>query len=197
MSTVPMSAQSPLAPSSAWRPDKISVMLTLLLGFIGFVVVYPVLMIVLNSFDVGAFGQETHVGLDNWTKVFSDRHLRDAVINTVTLTAARQFVAFVVGVALAWLIARTNLPYAGWIEIAFWISLFLPALPVTMSWMLLLGGRSGLINAWLRDIGLDAIQFTIYSWWGIIWVHLMTGTLSVKVFLLAPAFRNKIGRAHV
>src|SRR3546814_7740208 len=59
-----------------------------------------------------------------------------------------------------------------------------------MAWMLLLGGRSGLINVMLRDIGLGDLQLSIYSWWGIVWVHLVTGMLPVKVFLLVPAFRN-------
>ena len=31
--------------------------------------------------------------------------------------------------------------------------------------------------------------FNIYSFWGIVWVHLTTN-LGVKVLLLAPAFRN-------
>jgi iron(III) transport system permease protein len=32
--------------------------------------------------------------------------------------------------------------------------------------------------------------FDIFSWWGIIWVHLVTATLPIKVMLLTPAFRN-------
>src|SRR6476620_10968133 len=31
--------------------------------------------------------------------------------------------------------------------------------------------------------------FNIYSFWGIVWAH-MGGTISIKVMLLAPAFRN-------
>ena len=32
--------------------------------------------------------------------------------------------------------------------------------------------------------------FDIYSFWGIVWVHVVTGSLTVKVILLTPAFRN-------
>ena len=32
-------------------------------------------------------------------------------------------------------------------------------------------------------------MFNIYSFWGIVWAH-MGGTVSIKVMLLAPAFRN-------
>ena len=32
--------------------------------------------------------------------------------------------------------------------------------------------------------------FNIYSWWGIVWVHLVTGTIAIKVVLLVPPFGN-------
>src|SRR5437588_11548 len=32
--------------------------------------------------------------------------------------------------------------------------------------------------------------FDIYSFWGIVWIHVITGSLTVKVILLTPAFRN-------
>lgn len=163
---------------------------TLALGIVAFLVLYPAILLFLNSFEVGIFGQKSAFGIDNWKTVFSDRHLRESVINTLTLTFTRQAIALAIGIPLAWLVARTNLPGRHWIEFGFWVALFLPALPVTMAWMLLLGGRSGLINTFLRDIGLESLQMTIYSWWGIVWLHLVTSTLPVKVFLLAPAFRN-------
>ena len=36
----------------------------------------------------------------------------------------------------------------------------------------------------------DNGPFNIYSYWGIQWVHILTGALPVKVMLLTPAFRN-------
>ena len=88
------------------------------------------------------------------------------------------------------MIARTNLPFANGIELGFWIALFMPALPVTLSWVLLADQNIGLFNVLYRTLtGTDAAPFNIYSWWGIIWVHLMTSTLAIKVFLLVPAFR--------
>ena len=37
---------------------------------------------------------------------------------------------------------------------------------------------------------MGAGPFNIYSFWGIVWVHIVTGSLTVKVILLTPAFRN-------
>src|SRR5207245_3532980 len=49
----------------------------------------------------------------------------------------------------------------------------------------------GLINAWLRQIPfLSGLNFDIYSFSGIIWVHLVSTGLSTKVMLMTPAFRR-------
>jgi iron(III) transport system permease protein len=72
----------------------------------------------------------------------------------------------------------------------FWISFFLPSLPVALGWILLLDGKFGLLNQWLQTLPfISGPIFNVYSYWGIVWVH-MTTSLGVKVLLLAPAFRN-------
>ena len=49
----------------------------------------------------------------------------------------------------------------------------------------------GLINTWLARLPfVGKGPFNIYSFWGIVWVHVITGSLTVKVILLTPAFRN-------
>jgi iron(III) transport system permease protein len=123
-------------------------------------------------------------GLDGWRLAFSDRSMLAALGNTFSLSIAREAIAIVVGVFLAWLIARTDLPAKHVLEFVFWIAFFLPPLPLAMGWILLLDERFGLVNQW---IGVPL--FAIYSFWGIVWVHLTT-TIGVKVLLLAPAFRN-------
>jgi iron(III) transport system permease protein len=102
----------------------------------------------------------------------------------------RQSIALVIGVLLSWLIARTDLPWKKGLEFMFWISFFLPPLPVALGWILLLDGKFGLLNQWLHNLSIvSGPIFNIYSYWGIVWVH-MTTSLGVKVLLLAPAFRN-------
>jgi iron(III) transport system permease protein len=110
--------------------------------------------------------------------------------NTVTLALTRQAIALLIGAFFAWLIARTDIPMKGTLEFFFWLSFFLPALPETMGWILLLDPKYGLMNQGLMSLGIIGQPlFNIYSFWGIVWAH-MGGTVSVKVMLLAPAFRN-------
>jgi iron(III) transport system permease protein len=89
---------------------------------------------------------------------------------------------------MAWTIARTDLPGRDWFEFAFWLSFFLPPLTVTLSWILLLNPQYGLINQALKPLGIG--PFNIYSFWGIVWTHLVAHNVSAMVMLLTPAFRN-------
>ncbi len=163
----------------------------LVVGFISFLVLYPLLTLFFYSFQVGNFGGETTLGLDNWTAAFTDPLLRNAIVNTITLTATRQSIAFVIGVLLAWLLARTNVPGRNWLEFGFWIAFFLPTLPVLMGWIFLLDGHNGIINVAIEKLPfVNDSPFNIKSWWGIVFAHLVLNTLVIKVMLLTPAFRN-------
>jgi iron(III) transport system permease protein len=163
---------------------------TLVLALVALLVVYPVVILVFNSFQVGQFGTPTHFGLDNWTSAFRSPRVLDTLKNTLSLSAARQGIAIVVGVLVAWLLARTDLPGRNWLEFGFWVAVFLPTLTVTLGWIMVFDSFNGLANQlWQSLFGIKG-PFNIFSWWGIVWVHLVTGTIPLKVMLLTPAFRN-------
>src|SRR5919201_1444384 len=164
--------------------ERSTVLMTILLGLVAFLVLAPLTLMLVNTFQLARRGQPPVYGLDGWRLAFSDRSMLAALGNTFSLSIAREAIAIVIGVFLAWLIARTDLPARNVLEFVFWIAFFLPPLPLAMGWILLLDERFGLVNQW---IGVPL--FTIYSFWGIVWVHLTT-TIGVKVLLLAPAFRN-------
>lgn len=169
----------------------LGLLFSILLALVAFVVLYPILLLVINSFQVGIFGREMTWGLDNWRTALSEPKFRDAIFNTLGLTAVRQFIAFGLGVCLAWLFARTNLPGKNILEFGFWVAFFLPTLTVTLGWILIFDGERGLANKALMNLPfIQGPVFDIYSWWGIVFVHLVTGTLASKVILLTPAFRN-------
>ncbi len=162
----------------------------LLIVVVGFLVLTPLLLMILNSFQTARPGQPIAWGLDGWVKAFSTPGIIKAMSNTFTLAITRQVIALLIGAFFAWLIARTDLPWKRSLEFFFWLSFFLPALPETMGWILLLDPKYGLLNQALIAIGIaNQPLFNIYSFWGIVWAH-MGGTVSVKVMLLAPAFRN-------
>ncbi len=168
-----------------------SLFYNLVLGIVAFVVLYPLFLLALNSFQSELPGKEFSFSLDGWRLALSEPGMRQAILNTISLTFTRELIALPLAILLAWLLARTDLPGRPWFEFIFWLSFFFPPLAVTLSWVLLLDPQYGLLNqlvAWL--FSLRDGPFDIYSWWGIIWVHLMGLTISVKVMLLTPAFRN-------
>ena len=167
-----------------------SLPMTFLLLVVGFLVLTPLILMIINSFQIARPGQPIVWGLDGWVKAFSTPGIIKAMTNTFTLAITRQAIALLIGAFFAWLIARTDLPMKGLLEFFFWLSFFLPALPETMGWILLLDPKYGLLNQGLIGLGVVSQSlFNIYSFWGIVWAH-MGGTVSVKVMLLAPAFRN-------
>jgi iron(III) transport system permease protein len=171
-----------------WSPSSLA--MTLLLILVGFLVLTPLALMIFNSFQTARPGEPIVYSVDGWYRAFTTPGIVMAMTNTFRLAITRQAIALLVGAFFAWLIARTDMPMKGTLEFLFWLSFFLPALPETMGWILLLDPKYGLLNQAL--IGLGTIKeplFNIYSFWGIVWAHL-GGTASVKVMLLAPAFRN-------
>ena len=162
----------------------------LVLGIVLFAVLYPAGVIIFSSFELPG-EMASGLGLQGWKIVFSDPAILSAIWNTLTVTLARQAIALPVAVLLAWIIARTDVPCAKTLEFLFWLGYFLPPLPVTMGWILLLDPDYGLLNQWLIHLPwVTKAPLNIYSFWGIVWAHLTTSTIAVEVMLLTPAFRN-------
>lgn len=156
-----------------------------------FLIIYPIVLLMLASFQVGDFGAETQTGLDNWRAAISSPRIRSAIWNTTTLTATHVTLSTAIALAVAWLVARTDLPGKGWLEFGFWIAYFLPTLTVILAWILMFAPEYGVVNAWLADVPfLRSLQFDIFSWRGIVLGHLVTTGIAIKVMLLTPLLRN-------
>jgi iron(III) transport system permease protein len=161
------------------------------MGVVAFLILTPLILLLVNSFQVGKPGEPIAYGLDGWRLALTSRGILEAITNSFSLAITRQLIATVVGIFLAWLLARTDIPLKNFLEFMFWLSFFLPALPVTLGWILLLDPKYGLLNQLITTVGLTAeAPFDVYSYWGIIWVHLTTTGFAIKVMLLTPAFRN-------
>ena len=56
----------------------------------------------------------------------------------MSLAVTRQGIAIVLGRHAGMALARTDLPWRGWLEFGFWVAVFLPSLTVTLGWIMLL-----------------------------------------------------------
>ena len=176
----------------AWRIDRSRLPLVLLVLVLGFMVLYPIGAVVINSvLPDSTFGG---MGLGVWNAAFAEPGMVVAITNTLKVVAVTQGTALPVAFFIAWILARTNIPFSRWIEFGFWILFFLPSLGVTTGWLLLFDPDYGLANKWLVGLGLfEQSPFNLYSFGGIVFAHLTTYSIAVKVMLLTPAFRNLDG----
>ena len=162
-----------------------------LIGLMGFIVVYPLILILINSFNTATIAEPPVYGLKAWRDAFSEYGIWRSLWNSVKIGIVLQVIALPLGIFVSWLLARTNILFANVFEFGFWISFFLPSLATTFGWMLMLDPSTGLINTWLRQLPfLSWLNFDIYSFAGIIWVHLVSTGISTKVMLMTPAFRR-------
>jgi iron(III) transport system permease protein len=156
-----------------------------------FLVLFPIAMLILYSFSVGPPAGPLQLGLDAWENALASPMILGSLLNTVKLLLAIHLISFPLAVTLAWLIARTDLPGAQVFELMFWISFFMPTLAVLLGWIMCLDPEYGVFN--LFATALPFVQkgpFNIYSFWGIVWAHLVSHAITVKVMLLTPTFRN-------
>ncbi len=182
---VPRVGRIRLAVLTAWAASR---GLPLLVGII---LVLPLGMLLTNSFNVAPAGQAFRYGLGNWQSALADPTALGALWNSFALAIVRTSISVPVALVLTWLVARTDMPGRGAIEVLAWLSIFVPVLPLAFGWILLLDAKFGLVNTLLASLsGSKSGVFDIYGFWGITWVHLASTSVAYKVVLLAPAFRR-------
>jgi iron(III) transport system permease protein len=162
----------------------------LLLLIVGTVTLVPIGYVLVQSFNVADAGSPFAFGLGNWVDTFTNPDTLSAIFYSIVL-AVRTPIAIVIAVGIAWLLIRVEVPGHTFIEHALWFGFFLPVIPVTMGWILLLDPHYGLVNKLLEMLPfVHGPVFSIYSVPGIIWVHLSLTAVPVMVILLAPALRQ-------
>ena len=162
--------------------------LGLLVGLLILILAYPLGLLFVKSFVISRPGQPTVWAVNGWVEAFTDVNLAIAIGNTFYLAFVRVIITSVLAIFFAWVVTRTDTPLKAFIEVALWLGFFLPLLPMTMGWILLLDPYYGLINKFLMKVfALSQPPFDIYSYWGIIWCHLAFST-SVRFLLMTPAF---------
>lgn len=159
-------------------------LLIVLGGVVGYLVLSPLVYLVWQGLTTG-----DGLGIGNVRAAFSVPGTGAMLYNSIVFTAGTAVVAMVTGTALAFFCCRTNAPLKPLLYASSLIPLIVPGILFTISWVFLMGGRSGAINALLREIGLGFLAMDIFSMGGMILVEGLH--LSPIVFLLMfAAFRG-------
>jgi iron(III) transport system permease protein len=160
---------------------------------LGYFLIWPVLLLLINSFNAANdwFVEPRRWGVDHWINAFHRPGLLRSLGNSLLIWSLSVVISFPAGVTIAWILARTRIPFSHTLEFLFWVSYMVPALPTTIAWITLLDPDVGMINVGLKSLfGLEQGPFNIFSVPGIVWANLMGHGISIKVMLLTPAFRN-------
>lgn len=145
---------------------------------------YPLYNILKSSF-IGA--KSGSLGLENYLYFFKTKYYFTSLINSLWICTIATILATLIGVPLAYIICRYNIPCKGLFYILIIMSLLAPPFIGAYSWIILLG-NNGIIVSWLRNIGITIP--TIYGWRGIILVF--TLQFYPHIFLYVQGALNTI-----
>jgi iron(III) transport system permease protein len=132
--------------------------------------------------------------VQNFVSIYQSGALSSTLLDTAIFVGGSVVVAFVIGLTLAWLIERTDLPIRNFIFLAALTPLVLPGIILSQSWVLLLTPNLGFLNRVIRFIlpFFESGPINGFSMYGMI---LVQGVLFVPFFtlLLTSIVRNMDG----
>jgi iron(III) transport system permease protein len=151
------------------RRDAFPFVITLLaLAFLGLFLIYPLL----NVFGASFLDRTgTSFTLGNYVRVLSSTFYLGSLYNTLIVGVLATVITIVIGVPLAFCLARLPIPGKAPLLALASLPLVLPSFVAAYALVLLLG-RAGIVSVWLREIG---IPFTsIYGLTGVTVVFALT-----------------------
>ncbi|HTY66546.1 MAG TPA: iron ABC transporter permease [Alphaproteobacteria bacterium] len=157
---------------------------------LAYLVVVPIALMLLSSVRPGGFPLDPGLTLGHYASVYGDPGFPALLWATVEFGVGSSVVALAIGLGLAWLIERTDLPARGVVRVLILLPMATPPLLMAIAWAMLLSPRVGFINQILTDaFGLRTAPFNIYSMLGLIFVQGLA-FVPTAYLILAPSFRN-------
>jgi len=149
----------------------------------------PFVATVARSVLAGPEG-ELALSLHNFVALFKDDRFHRALgVTAITGLAATALSCFF-GLALAWIVARTDTPGRSWFDTLNLVPFFLSPFVGAVSWTYLAAPHAGLLNNIVsRYLSGPSDFFNIFSVGGVIWVLALFYTPYVYLFLIGPMRR--------
>jgi len=126
-------------------------------------VAYPLSLLLLHSLEVG--GRPT---VASYLKAFAEHQNLVALGNSLYVGVAVTLLAVLIGVGMAWLIIRTDIPFKRGFRGLIFLTFITPPYIGAIGWIQLLGRAGYLNSALMRAFNLSAPPIELYSLEGII-----------------------------
>jgi len=173
------------------RVNSQSLILAGCILFVLYLAGVPLVMLLYGSIRSAPIGEPgATYTIQNYIKAYFDKEFYLLLLNSVYYALGTCTLTFLIGTFLAWVSERTNTPFKKLFVVMSLIPFIIPGILSTISWILLLSPKIGLINIVVKEVlGLESAPFNVYSMWGMIWAEAIH--LYPLVFLLMSAsFRN-------
>ena len=127
------------------------------------------------------------LSVKNFAGLFADPRFYQAAGNTILCGIGATVISCVLGLSLAWVVSRTDMPGRRWFEVFNLVPFFLSPYVGAISWIYLAAPHSGILSRFLHDtFGLPGDLIPIYSIGGATWVLSLFYTPYVYLFVIAP-----------
>jgi iron(III) transport system permease protein len=168
------------------RGRNLAVLALLLL--LGFLTVYPMSMLLYGSLHSTPPGTAGEFNLDGYRQILT-AHNVVVLLNTIGISIAKTIPSLLTAILLAWIIARTDTPHRGVLEVLITLPFFVPPILTAMAWGMLGNLQVGLINqTWKAITGSETSPINVYSYGGVVW-HMSQYTTTFLFLFLVDAFR--------
>ena len=162
--------------------------ITALILVLGFLSLYPMLMLLYGSLHSTPPGIAGEFNLNGYVSIATTENLV-VLANTVGISLVKTVLALALAVLLAWIVARTDTPGRGVLEVLITLPFFIPPILTATAWAMLGNAQVGTINlAWRWLSGTDSTLIDVYSYGGVIW-HMMQYSTPFIFLFVVDAFR--------
>ena len=147
----------------------------------------PVAMLLAGSFRDAPPGAAGHWTLANYAAVFSNPRLVRVVLNTAWVALVATTLALFAGSAMAWLVARTDIPGRRVLETLAIVPFLAPAIVTAIGWGILANPDNGLLNtAWRALTHSSTAPLNVYSYLGVAIVLAFPASGFTYLMMLGP-----------
>ena len=177
-------AAAPRDLSRYGRPAGIVLLIVLLC----FLTLYPMVMLLYGSLHSTPPGIPGEFNLDGYAGLLSAENLV-VLANTVGISLVKTILSLALAVLLAWIIARTDTPGRGVLEVLITLPFFIPPILTATAWAMLGNAQVGTINlVWRWLTGSDGTLVDMFSYGGVVW-HMMQYSTPFIFLFVVDAFR--------
>jgi iron(III) transport system permease protein len=148
-----------------FRPEGFAYLLLALV--VGFVVLYPAYRLVWRSFHLGATATVTFAP---YRSLVTDARTRVAFAHTLVIGIVATAMATALGIALAWLVTRTDLPGARFFRLVFALPFYVPSFIGAIAWLQIIGPVGYFNQAYKHLAGTGDPLFRAYGVGGIVFL---------------------------